>query len=101
MMVQLFAQIGVGQWFRYLTGGLEGLGAVALLVPALAELGALLLVLVMIGAVGTHLVVIGGSPVPAGMPPGLARIPGRGRGGPSTSGLRVGRVHGTDERQDP
>jgi uncharacterized membrane protein YphA (DoxX/SURF4 family) len=62
MMVQLFAQIGIGQWFRYVTGGLEVLGAVALLLPALAGLGALLLVLVMIGAVGTHLFVIGGNP---------------------------------------
>jgi uncharacterized membrane protein len=32
-MVGLFDAIGIGQWFRYLTGGLEVLGAVALLVP--------------------------------------------------------------------
>jgi putative oxidoreductase len=65
VMVQLFAEIGIGQWFRYLTGSLEVLGAVALLFPALAGLGALLLVLVMIGAIGTHLFVIGGDPIHA------------------------------------
>lgn len=64
-MVGLFQLIGVGQWFRYVTGALEVLGAVALLVPRFAGLGALLLVGVMVGAVLTHLLVIGGSPLMA------------------------------------
>lgn len=34
-MVELFNEIGLGQWFRYLTGGLEVVGAVALLIPRL------------------------------------------------------------------
>jgi putative oxidoreductase len=34
-MVKLFAQIGVGQSFRYLVGTLELAGAVALLIPSL------------------------------------------------------------------
>ena len=51
--------------FRYVTGGLEVLGATALLVPRLAGAGALLLAGVMVGAVATHLFVVGGSPLMA------------------------------------
>ena len=61
-MVALFDAIGVGQWFRYVTGGIEVASAVALLVPALAPFGAVALVATMIGAVATHLFVVGGSP---------------------------------------
>ncbi|MBA3768598.1 MAG: DoxX family protein, partial [Acidobacteria bacterium] len=61
-MVGLFNTIGIGQWFRYLTGALEVAGALALLIPRLSGAGALLLVGVMIGAVLTHLFVIGGNP---------------------------------------
>ena len=64
-MVELFEAIGLGQWFRYVTGSLEVLGAVLLLVPRLSGLGALLLVGVMLGAVPTHLFVVGGNPLPA------------------------------------
>ena len=64
-MVGLFDTIGLGQWFRYVTGSLEVLGAILLLVPRLSGLGALLLVGVMLGAVPTHLFVVGGSPLPA------------------------------------
>lgn len=60
-MVRSFEAIGVGQWFRYVTGLLEVTGAVLLLTPALAGLGGLLLLCVLIGAVLTHLFVIGGS----------------------------------------
>jgi hypothetical protein len=62
-MVALFDAIGVGQWFRYVTGFIEVTGAVALLVPALAPFGALLLALTMVGAITTHLFIVGGSPV--------------------------------------
>lgn len=61
-MVAMFGVIGAGQWFRYLTGGLEVLGAILLLVPALAGVGALMLAGVMVGAVLTHLFIVGGSP---------------------------------------
>jgi len=64
-MIELFRSIGVGQWLRYVTGSLEVLGAVLLLVPRLSGLGALLLVGVMLGAVPTHLFVVGGSPLQA------------------------------------
>ena len=63
MMVAMFGQIGVGQWFRALTGTLEVVGALLVLVPATAAAGALLLAVVMIGAIVTHLFIIGGSPL--------------------------------------
>src|SRR5271169_383088 len=64
-MVGLFEQIGIGQWFRYLTGALEVIGAGLLFVPTLAGIGGLLLTGVMLGAVTTHLFVIGGNPTMA------------------------------------
>ena len=65
-MVALFDAIGVGQWFRYVTGGIEIVSAVALLVPSLVPFGAVALVATMVGAVATHLFIVGGSPaVPA------------------------------------
>jgi uncharacterized membrane protein YphA (DoxX/SURF4 family) len=60
-MVALFDAIGVGQWFRYVTGSIEVGSAVALLVPSLAPFGALLLVPTMVGAIATHLFIVGGS----------------------------------------
>ncbi|HEX9369110.1 MAG TPA: DoxX family protein [Vicinamibacterales bacterium] len=63
--VALFDAIGAGQWFRYVTGSIEVAGALALLVPSLAPFGALLLIPTMIGAIATHLFIIGGTPAPA------------------------------------
>ena len=51
MEVQTFAVIGWGQWFRYVTGILELVGAVGLLVPRRSRRSAGLLVLVMLGAI--------------------------------------------------
>ena len=64
-MVAVFDQIGFGQWFRLLTGLVEVAGAILLVVPTTGLLGAALLVCTMIGAVLTHLVLIGGSFLPA------------------------------------
>lgn len=64
-MVQVFEAIGVGQWFRLVTGLVEVVGAVLLLVPATGFFGGLLLAATMVGAVATHLLLIGGSAVPA------------------------------------
>jgi putative oxidoreductase len=64
-MVAAFNTIGVGQWFRYLTAAIEVTGALLLLVPSLAFFGALALAVTMVGAVITHLFIIGGSPVAA------------------------------------
>lgn len=63
--VAMFDQIGLGQWFRLLTGALEVTGGVLVLIPRTAIWGALLLACVMAGAIVTHLAVIGGKPLPA------------------------------------
>jgi uncharacterized membrane protein YphA (DoxX/SURF4 family) len=64
-MVDMFDKIGFGQWFRYVTGSLEVTGALLLLLPRTAAIGGWLLAAVMIGAIGTHLFLIGGNPIPA------------------------------------
>jgi putative oxidoreductase len=64
-MVQLFEQIGAGQWFRYVTGFVELTGALALIFPRMASLGGLWLGVTMIFAVLTHLFVLHTSPIPA------------------------------------
>lgn len=64
-MVQLFAQIGIGQWFRVVTGVVELIGAFALVYPRLASVGGLWLGATMFFAVMTHLFVLHSSPVPA------------------------------------
>src|SRR5688572_6947527 len=65
-MIALFDAVGIGQWFRYVTGLLEVLGAVLLVVPGRAVFGAVLLACVMAGAVVAHLTV-----VPAPLTPAL------------------------------
>ena len=64
-LVGLFKAIGLGQWFRYLTGTLEVGGAILLLIPRTSGLAALMLAGVMVGAVITHVVIVGGSPLVA------------------------------------
>ena len=64
-MVQAFDHIGLGQWFRIATGIVEVIGGIAVLIPAAAFLGGLLLSATMVGAVLAHSFVIEGSPVPA------------------------------------
>jgi uncharacterized membrane protein YphA (DoxX/SURF4 family) len=61
-MVDLFADIGAGQWLRYAVGVLEVAGAVGLLVPPLAGLAALGLAALMVGAAVTNQFVVGESP---------------------------------------
>jgi putative oxidoreductase len=63
MMVETFDKVGIGQWFRYVTGVIEVASAILLLIPRLTPVGAALLGCTMTGAVLTHLVLIGGSPV--------------------------------------
>jgi putative oxidoreductase len=50
MMVEEFGLLPVGQWFRYFTGLLELVGSIALLTPQVSGLGAILLLIVDIGA---------------------------------------------------
>lgn len=53
--VQLFSDLGAGQWLRVVVGLLEIAGGVGLLVPRLAGLAASCLVVLMIGATGAQL----------------------------------------------
>jgi len=62
-MVEMFATIGVGQWFRYVVGALELAGAVGVLIPRLSGLAALGLVGLMAGATLTNVLVLGTSPL--------------------------------------
>ena len=62
-MVAMFADIGAGQWLRIFVGTLEVAGAVGLLVGRLAQLAALGIVALMVGATATNIVVLGTSPV--------------------------------------
>jgi uncharacterized membrane protein YphA (DoxX/SURF4 family) len=64
-MVELFDQIGIGQWFRLATGIVEVTGAIALVFPGLASIGALWLGSTMVFAVATHLFILHTSPAPA------------------------------------
>lgn len=50
MLVAEFDLVGLGQWFRYVTGLLELTGAILLLLPAVSGLGAILLLCVDVGA---------------------------------------------------
>ncbi len=61
-MVALFDAVGLGQWFRYVTGSLEVLGALLLILPGTAAFGAVLLAGVMAGAVVAHLTVLHTAP---------------------------------------
>lgn len=60
-MVGLYDAIGVGQWFRYLTGAIEVGAALALFVPSVAAFAATALTATMVGAIATHLFIVGGS----------------------------------------
>ena len=57
-MIEVFEQVGFGQWFRYFTGLLEVVGALLLLWPATTALGALALLAVSIGAAVAQLLVL-------------------------------------------
>lgn len=61
-MVTTFSAIGIGQWFRYVTGLIEVTSGLLLLVPSLAFFGAIALMATMVGAIATHLFVVGGNP---------------------------------------
>ena len=50
-----FVRYGYPGWFMYVVGAMEVTGAVLLLIPRAALYGAIVLSVVMIGAMGTHL----------------------------------------------
>jgi putative oxidoreductase len=64
-MVEVFQKVGLGQWFRYVTGLLEVVAGIGLLIPRFAFHAAVLLATVMVGAIVAHVTVLGGSPAPA------------------------------------
>jgi len=45
--VRFFDQVGIGQWFRYFTGGVELAGALLVLIPKTARAGLALLAITM------------------------------------------------------
>src|SRR5258708_30667064 len=61
-MVGLFDAIGVGQWFRYVTGLVELAGAALILIPKTRVIGVGLLAGTMLGAIATHLFVLHNAP---------------------------------------
>jgi putative oxidoreductase len=61
-MVGLYEVIGIGQWFRYVTGLLELTGAILIVIPRTKFFGAALLSMVMVGAVLTHLFILHSPP---------------------------------------
>ncbi len=65
MMVATYDTIGLGQWFRYLTGIIEIVGAILLWLPRRQVVGAGLLAATMVGAVLAHVFILGPSAVPS------------------------------------
>ncbi len=57
-MVAEFAQIGIGQWFRIVTGIVEVSGAIGLLIPRFRFWAALQIAAVMVGATAVNLWVL-------------------------------------------
>jgi putative oxidoreductase len=66
-MVALFEAVGIGQWFRYVTGLMELTGALLIVVPRTKFFGAALLSMVMVGAVMTHLFILHNAPTAPGV----------------------------------
>ena len=62
LWTRVFAEIGLGAWFRPFTAGVELVGAVLLLIPGRTRLGVALLCATMVGALLTHLFVVGIGP---------------------------------------
>jgi uncharacterized membrane protein len=62
-MVAVFHAIGLGEWLRYVVGASEIVGGLALLVPALAGVAALVLIAMMIGAVLTDIMIVHRPPI--------------------------------------
>jgi putative oxidoreductase len=67
--VKVFTEIGFGLWFMYLTGTIQIIGGLLMIVPRTAVFGAALLACTMIGAILTHLFLlntgVGGAVFPA------------------------------------
>jgi putative oxidoreductase len=80
-MVGLYETIGIGQWFRYVTGLLEVTGAILIVVPRTRFFGAALLSVIMVGATLTHLFILHNAPTAAAVLLVLAGVVAWGRRG--------------------
>ncbi len=57
--IYIFERLGVEPWGRYATGMVELVTVVLLLIPRTAGVGALLAIGLMVGALGSHLTILG------------------------------------------
>lgn len=62
LWIRLFAEIGIGQWFRYATGLVEILGATLLLIPKATPVAVTMLACTMVGAFLAHVFILGVGP---------------------------------------
>jgi len=62
VMVDLFTEIGAGQWLRFFVGACEVAGGVALVIPRLCGLAAAALGALMVGAIVTNVAIIDENP---------------------------------------
>lgn len=62
LWARVFTQIGLGGWFRPFTAAVELTGALLLVMPGRTRLGVLLLSCAMLGALVTHVLVVGVGP---------------------------------------
>ncbi|MET8353637.1 MULTISPECIES: DoxX family protein [unclassified Micromonospora] len=64
-MVEMFHDIGAGQWLRFVVGTLEVAGGVGLVIPRVRALAALCLLVLLLGATVTNVAVLGTNPLSA------------------------------------
>ena len=57
--IKTFDQIGFGQWFRYMTGVIQMLGAIAVLIPRIFPWGIVILACTMLGAILASIFLLG------------------------------------------
>jgi uncharacterized membrane protein YphA (DoxX/SURF4 family) len=57
--IKTFEHIGFGQWFRYVTGTIQMLGAIAVLIPRLFPWGIVMLACTMLGAILAWIFLLG------------------------------------------
>ncbi|HEU5238122.1 MAG TPA: DoxX family protein [Pyrinomonadaceae bacterium] len=57
--IKTFEQIGFGQWFRYVTGVIQMLGAIAVLIPRIFPWGIVILACTMLGAILAWIFLLG------------------------------------------
>ena len=63
MWVQIFERIGLGQWFRYVTGAIQIAGGVLLLPSRTRVLGGAMIACTMLGAAAADVFVLGYGPL--------------------------------------